>query len=69
MPSSVVYISKPNRSKGRPKSGYSNFYTTGRGKTGLKIGAVDYGLMEPTPENIAFRDNALAKQGLPPAKF
>ena len=52
----------------RPKSGYSNFYVTPYG-TGLKIGSVDYGMMEITPESIKFRDNALAKQGLKKATY
>ena len=56
------------RKSPKPKSGYSNFYVTPYG-TGLKIGSVDYGIMEITPESIKFRDNALAKQGLKKADY
>lgn len=57
------------RKQPKPRSGYSNFYINKRGRTGLKIGSIDYGLMEINAESIAFRDKALINQGLKPAEY
>ncbi len=57
------------RKQPKPTSGHSNFYINCSGRTGLKIGSVDYGLMDITPKTIKFRDDALAKQGLPKAAY
>jgi hypothetical protein len=52
----------------KPASGFSNFYIR-NGRTGLKIGCVDYGLMQINAETIHFRDRALEKQSLPRAIY
>lgn len=59
-----------NRSVKKPASGHQNFKKNKDGTFDLLIGSVRYGrYAEITKELLAFRDQARAKQGLPPADY